>query len=147
MDSVSFLCCDERFVSDGGVFEESQVVSERFEFEGSKNLNHNLLKMDFYDKIPLSLRKINGVMAKDSYKIENEAFLVEVAKDPEVKALPKGIFYKVIGYNALHHSTPPLWSLGSVPNIRSGKFRIDYLGIVPHCRREYLCRRDCSRRA
>jgi peptidylprolyl isomerase len=35
-------------------------------------------------------------MAKDSYKIENEAFLVEVAKDPEVKALPKGIFYKVL---------------------------------------------------
>lgn len=35
-------------------------------------------------------------MAKDSYKIENEAFLAEIAKDPEVKALPKGIFYKVL---------------------------------------------------
>ena len=49
-----------------------------------------------FSSFPLSLRKINGVMAKDSYKIENEAFLVEVAKNPEVKALPKGIFYKVL---------------------------------------------------
>lgn len=49
-----------------------------------------------FSSFPLSLRKINGVMAKDSYKIENEAFLAEVAKNPEVKALPKGIFYKVL---------------------------------------------------
>lgn len=36
------------------------------------------------------------IMAKDSYKLENEAFLTEIAKNPEVKALPKGIYYKVL---------------------------------------------------